>query len=108
MNVKKFIKHLLAIENYSFSFEKITQHTDGKGRSQKFELARLIDKKGNCKPKKRILSDNSAKVFQTGTVTHPNSHLSFFSHKGVKNLPKYRGYHVLHIHWDRNKCDTPV
>lgn len=45
MNAKKYIKHLLSIENYSFSLEEITQHTDGKGTSLKFELARLIDKK---------------------------------------------------------------
>lgn len=45
MNAKEFIKHLLSIENYSFSLEEITQHTDGKGTSLKFELARLIDKK---------------------------------------------------------------
>lgn len=45
MNAKEFIKHLFSIENYSFSLEEIIQHTDGKGRSLKFELARLIDKK---------------------------------------------------------------
>ena len=45
MNAKEFIKHLLSIENYSFSLEEITQHTDGKGTSLKFELVRLIDKK---------------------------------------------------------------
>ena len=45
MNAKKYIKHLLSIENYSFSLEEITQHTDGVGTSLKFELARLINKK---------------------------------------------------------------
>jgi predicted transcriptional regulator of viral defense system len=45
VNAKKFIKHLLSIECYSFSYEEITQHTDGKGTSLKFELARLKDKK---------------------------------------------------------------
>jgi len=45
MNAKEFIKHLLSIENYSFSLEEIAQHTDGTGTSLKFELARLIDKK---------------------------------------------------------------
>ena len=45
MNAKEFIKHLLSIENYSFSLKEITQHTDGEGTSLKFELARLIEKK---------------------------------------------------------------
>ena len=45
MNAKEYIKHLLSIENYSFSLEEITQHTDGEGTSLKFELARLINKK---------------------------------------------------------------
>ena len=45
MNAKEFIKYLLSIENYSFSLEEITQHTDGEGTSLKFELARLNDKK---------------------------------------------------------------
>ncbi|MCF6213072.1 MAG: type IV toxin-antitoxin system AbiEi family antitoxin [Flavobacteriaceae bacterium] len=45
MNAKEYIKHLLSIENYSFSLEEITQHTDGEGTSLKFELARLIEKK---------------------------------------------------------------
>ena len=45
MKAKEFIKHLLSIENYSFSLEEIIQHTDGEGTSLKFELARLIDKK---------------------------------------------------------------
>ncbi len=45
MNAKEYIKYLLSIENYSFSLEEITQHTDGKGTSLKFELARLIEKK---------------------------------------------------------------
>ncbi len=45
MNAKEFIKQLLSIENYSFSLQEVTQHTDGKGTSLKFELARLIEKK---------------------------------------------------------------
>ncbi len=45
MSAKEFIKHLLSIENYSFSFEEITQNTDGKGTSLKFELVRLVNKK---------------------------------------------------------------
>ncbi|OQX80154.1 MAG: hypothetical protein B6D64_03700 [Bacteroidetes bacterium 4484_276] len=45
MKAKEFIKHLLSIENYSFSLKEITQQTDGEGTSLKFELARLIDKK---------------------------------------------------------------
>ncbi len=54
MNAKEFIKHLLSIENYSFSLEEITQHTDGKGTSLKFELARLIDKKEIANLRKRF------------------------------------------------------
>lgn len=45
MNAKEFIKHLLSVENYSFSLEEITQKTDGEGTSLKFELVRLIKKK---------------------------------------------------------------
>mgnify|MGYP002630514906 CR=1 FL=1 len=45
MNAKEFIKQLLSIENYSFSLEEITQHTDREGTALKFELARLIEKK---------------------------------------------------------------
>jgi predicted transcriptional regulator of viral defense system len=45
MNAKEYINYLLSIENYSFSLEEITKHTDGKGTSLKFELARLIGKK---------------------------------------------------------------
>lgn len=45
MNAKEYIKHLLSIENYSFSLKEITQHTNGEGTSLKFELARLIEKK---------------------------------------------------------------
>ncbi len=45
MRAKEYIKYLLSIENFSFSLEEISQHTDGKGTSLKFELARLIDKK---------------------------------------------------------------
>jgi predicted transcriptional regulator of viral defense system len=45
VNAKEFIKHLLSIENYSFSLEEITKNTDGEGTSLKFELARLIEKR---------------------------------------------------------------
>lgn len=45
MNAKELIRHLLSIENYSFSLEEIAQETDGEGTSLKFELARLIEKK---------------------------------------------------------------
>jgi predicted transcriptional regulator of viral defense system len=45
VNAKEYIKYLLSIENYSFSLEEITQHTDREGTSLKFELARLIEKK---------------------------------------------------------------
>jgi predicted transcriptional regulator of viral defense system len=45
VKAKEYIKHLLSIENYSFSLEEITQHTDGKGTSLKFELTRLVEKK---------------------------------------------------------------
>lgn len=45
MNAKEFIKHLLSIENYSFSLEEMIKHTDGRRTSLKFGLARLIDKK---------------------------------------------------------------
>lgn len=45
MNAKKFIKHLLSIESYSFSLEEIVKNTDGEGTSLKFELARLIEKR---------------------------------------------------------------
>lgn len=45
MNAKEFIKHLLSIENYSFSLQEITKNTDGEGTSLKFELARLIEKR---------------------------------------------------------------
>lgn len=45
MNAKDFIKQLLSYEDYSFSLEEITQHTDREGTALKFELARLIEKK---------------------------------------------------------------
>ena len=45
MNAKEYIKYLLSIESYSFSLKEIAEHTEGKGTSLKFELARLIDKK---------------------------------------------------------------
>jgi len=45
VNAKEYIKYLLSIENYSFSLEEITLHTDGKGTSLKFELGRLLEEK---------------------------------------------------------------
>jgi len=45
VNAKGYIKYLLSIEEYSFSLDEIIQHTDGKGTSLKFELARLVNKK---------------------------------------------------------------
>ena len=45
MKAKDFIKHLLSIENYSFSLDEIANHTNGKGTSLKFELARLVEKR---------------------------------------------------------------
>jgi len=45
VNAKEYIKYLLSVEHYSFSFEEIKRLTDGKGTSLKFELVRLIDKK---------------------------------------------------------------
>ena len=45
MKAKEYIKHLLSIENYSFSLEEVTKNTDGQGTSLKFELARLIEKR---------------------------------------------------------------
>ncbi len=45
MNAKEYIKYLLSIESYSFSLKEVSENTNGKGTSLKFELARLIDKK---------------------------------------------------------------
>ena len=45
MRAKDFIKHLLSIENYSFSLEEISSQTNSEGTSLKFELARLVDKR---------------------------------------------------------------
>jgi len=45
VKAKEYIKYLLSIENYSFSLDEIILHTDGKGTSLKFELARLVEKK---------------------------------------------------------------
>jgi predicted transcriptional regulator of viral defense system len=45
VKAREFIKHLLSMENYSFSLEEITSKTDSKGTSLKFELARLVEKK---------------------------------------------------------------
>lgn len=45
MRAKDYIKHLQSIESYSFSLEEISNHTNSKGTSLKFELARLVEKK---------------------------------------------------------------
>ena len=45
MRAREYIKHLLSIESYSFSLEEISNHTNSKGTSLKFELARLVEKK---------------------------------------------------------------
>lgn len=45
MRAREYIKHLLSIENYSFSLEEITSQTDSTDTSLKFELARLVEKK---------------------------------------------------------------
>lgn len=45
MRAKNYIKHLLSIENYSFSLEEIANNTNGVGTSLKFELARLVEKR---------------------------------------------------------------
>ncbi len=44
MNAKEYIKHLLSIENYSFSLDEIAQATSGSSNSLKFELLRLSGK----------------------------------------------------------------
>lgn len=45
MRAREYIKHLLSIENYSFSLEEISNQTDSTDTSLKFELARLVKKK---------------------------------------------------------------
>jgi len=45
LRVKDYIKHLLSIENYSFSLEEIISNTHTEGTSLKFELARLVEKR---------------------------------------------------------------
>lgn len=45
MRAKEYIKHLLSIENYSFSLEEIINKTNSKGTALKFELARLVANK---------------------------------------------------------------
>ncbi|HHB52270.1 MAG TPA: hypothetical protein ENK75_04405, partial [Saprospiraceae bacterium] len=45
MNAKEYIKYLLSKENYSFSTDEISQATNRKRTSLKFELARLVEKK---------------------------------------------------------------
>lgn len=44
MNAKEYIKHLLSIENYSFSLDEIAKETGGSNISLKFELLRLSEK----------------------------------------------------------------
>ena len=45
MDVKSYIKELVAVEEYSFSLEELRRNTDKSGASLKLELARLIAKK---------------------------------------------------------------
>lgn len=45
MTVKKYIKYLLSIENYSFSIDEIVRQTDRSETALKFELSRLVQKK---------------------------------------------------------------
>ncbi|MCE7054404.1 type IV toxin-antitoxin system AbiEi family antitoxin [Algoriphagus sp. AGSA1] len=45
MRAREYIKHLLSIENYSFSLEEISNQSDSTDTSLKFELARLVEKK---------------------------------------------------------------
>lgn len=45
MDVKRYIKELVAVEEYSFSLEELRTHTDKSGASLKLELARLSEKK---------------------------------------------------------------
>ena len=44
MNAKKYIKHLLSIESYSFSLDEVAQATTCSKNSLKFELLRLSNK----------------------------------------------------------------
>lgn len=45
MNAKDYIKYLLSVESYSFSFEEIINNTEKTETALKFELVRLIQKK---------------------------------------------------------------
>lgn len=45
MRAKDYIRHLLSIENYSFSLEEVSKHTTSGETSLKFELARFVEKK---------------------------------------------------------------
>jgi predicted transcriptional regulator of viral defense system len=45
VRAKEYIKHLLSIENYSFSLDEIRNQTDTTDTSLKFGLARLVEKK---------------------------------------------------------------
>ena len=45
MRAREYIKHLLSIENYSFSLNEISNQTDSTETSLKSELARLVEKK---------------------------------------------------------------
>ena len=45
MRAKEYIKHLLSIENYSFSLDEISSKTDTSDTSLTFELTRLVEKK---------------------------------------------------------------
>ena len=54
MKAKDFIKHLLSIENYSFSLDEISKHTNGEGTSLKFELVRLVEKREIVNLRKRF------------------------------------------------------
>ena len=44
MKAREYIKHLLSIENYSFSLDEISKETTGSRNSLKFELLRLSEK----------------------------------------------------------------
>jgi len=44
VRAKEYIKHLLSLENYSFSLEEISNQTDSTDTALKFELARLVEK----------------------------------------------------------------
>lgn len=45
MDVKNYIKELMAVEEYSFSLEELRRNTDKSDVALKLELARLIEKK---------------------------------------------------------------